>query len=590
MESLQADTKVIEDQAEREVYEGLSDFLNAFSKGIKTSLIYPPDNPIPREFKKSCWNKLYQYLQEFGRIDFEVHASSFMLNGETIHEVNTREGNLPHVLHRDGIRRLLFKEAINQTEWEQFFDDILTVMRAGEDYEDLVNLFWQRDFTSIEYDVVEDFSLAEIEDEFTPPQEQQLEYSEIIESESEIESRNALDILLDSSGKELEGLSQDDDFLDMFRNIQVFSPAERNYLEDLMAADGELIIEFESIDLLFDIFLAENELENFDESLLTLDNMFDKMLESEQFSVLVYLIKGMKQCYAELQNKPGPRADKFKDSLARVGDRIRISRITNLLNSSEWQDFDGIRLYLEELEWKSMPSLIWMLGELNNFPARKMVIEALINKGRDRIDIIGNAIHDSRWYVVRNAVLILGEIGNKKGLSYMSKALEHFDERVRWEAVVAVEKLASKPDLKILIPYLKDESERIRHKVIEIFSQNRFSPAFEGLQAIVKSSQFNGMGFEEQKNLLKAIAYTGKEAALPVLKKIIKKRSLFSSGASQKKKEAAILATSLIEAEEAWKVIEEAARKKKGPMANLAQLILEKKGRVVPEASTEEDR
>ena len=205
MESLQADAKIIEEQADRKRYEGLSDFLNAFSKGIKTSLIYPPDNPIPREFKKSCWNKLYQYLQEFGRIDFEVHASSFMLNGETIHEVSTREGNLPHVLHRDGFRRLLFKETINQTEWEQFFDDILTVMRAGEDYEDLVNLFWQRDFTNIEYDVVEDFSVAEIEDQFTPPQEQQIEYSEIIDSESQIESRNALDVLLDSSGKELEG-------------------------------------------------------------------------------------------------------------------------------------------------------------------------------------------------------------------------------------------------------------------------------------------------------------------------------------------------------------------------------------------------
>jgi len=586
---MQTDTKVIEEQAEREIYEGLSDFLNVFSKGIKTSLIYPPDNPIPREFKKSCWNKLHQHIQEFGLIEFEVHASSFMLNGETIHESRTREGNLPHVLHRDGIRRLMFKETITQIEWEQFFDDILTVMRAGEDYEDLVNLFWQRDFGSIDYDVVEDFSLAEIEDGFSAPEQQEVEYSEIILSESQVETKNALDALLDGSEKELAGLSEDDDFLGIFRNIQEFGPSEKAYLEDLMAADGELIIEFESIELLLDILLSEDELGNFDESLLTLDNMFDKMLDSEQFPLLVYLIQGMKKCYAELQKKSGPRADKFKDSLARVGDRIRISRITNLLNSSEWQDFDGIRLYLEELEWKSMPSLIWMLGELNNFPARKMVIEALINKGRDRIEIIGNAIHDSRWYVVRNAVLILGEIGDNKGLSYMRKALEHFDERVRWEAVVAVEKLASKSDLKILIPYLKDESERIRHKVIEMFSQNRYDPAFEAIQEIVKSSQFNGMGFEEQKNLLKALAFTGGDNALPVLKKIVKKRSFFSARASQKKKEAAVLAISLIETEDAWKLIEEAANKKKGPLANLAQLILDKKGRVAADRNTEGD-
>ncbi len=575
-------------KTEKDKAESLSEFFNVFSKGIKTSLIYPPDNPIPREFKRSGWNKLQKHLEVYGSIEIDVQGQDFLDKGKVIHKAPSREENLPRVLHRDGIRRLVLRETLEQIEWEQFFDDILTVIRAGDEYEDLVNLFWQRDFKNIDYDVVDDFSLAEIEDEYAGRQQERVEYSDVIFSESQEDNANALESLNDLTVKGLNDLSEDDDRLNIFRNIQQFSPAERTYLEDLMSMDSDLIIEFDAIDLIFDILLSETEISNFDESVATIDDMFDKVLENEQFPLLVYMIKRMKESFAEMEQNSKAFAEKFKDSVTRAGDRIRVSKITNLLNSSENCDLDGIRLYLEELEWESLPSLIWMLGELNYFPARKMVIEALTNKGRQRIDIIGNAIYDSRWYVTRNAALILGEIGNTKGLSYLRKALEHFDERVRWEAVVAIEKLASRLDLEILLPYLTDESERIRHKVIEMLSLNKFKPAFREISGIIESGSFNNLEYEEQRNLLKSLALTGEMDALPTLTKIAKKKNLFSSESIEKKKEAALQAISLIETPEALEFIEYIAKKKKGPLSNLAKLILEKKGPLIADRSSKE--
>ncbi|MBD3218069.1 MAG: hypothetical protein GF310_07315 [candidate division Zixibacteria bacterium] len=577
-------------KTERGTTESLSEFFNVFSKGIKTSLIYPPDNPIPREFKRSGWNKLKKHLQHFGSIEIDIDSDSFLDRGSIIHNAPSREENLPRILHRDGIRRLLFRDTLEQSEWEQFFDDILTVIRAGDDYEDLVNLFWQRDFANIDYDVVDNFSLAEIEDDYTGRQSQEVEYSDVIFSESRVENENALDALNDQSTNEFDDIPADQDSIAMFKNIQEFSSAERSHLEELMAADADLIIEFEAIDLVFDILLSEDEMTGFDESVETIDSMFDKMLENEQFPLLVYLIKRMKECHSEICKNSQTFASKFKDSLARVGDRIRIAKITNLLNSGENCDLDGIRLYLEELEWESLPSLIWMLGELNYFPARKMVIEALANKGRQRIDIIGNAIYDSRWYVIRNAALILGEIGNPKGLSYLRKAMEHFDERVRWEAVAAIEKLASLSDLEILLPHLRDDSQRIRHKIIEMFSTNCFKPAFDRISIIIKSGSFNDMEYEEQRDFLKALALTGEKDALPILKKMVKKINLFSSESVEKKKEAALHAISLIEIPEAWEFIEYTAKKKKGSLGNLAKLILEKKGPLIADKKPEENQ
>jgi hypothetical protein len=570
MQSVHSSEFVREGRARPQNHERIREFLNMFSKGIKTCLLYPPDNPIPKEFKNSSWEKLQSYLKEFGSLALDVHQDSFQDRKHLIFKAPTREENLPGVMHRDGIRHVVFKEGLERMEWEHFFDDILTVIRGGENYEDLVNLFWQRDFVNIEYHAVEDLSLAEIEDEYASDQENlEMEYSDIVFSESQIDSSSVLEIL----NPEKEAVR--DEYGQIFENIQKFSEMERNHIEGMVTADQELIIEFEAIDLIFDILQSEKEMPNYDESLNTVTLMFDKMLELEQFPLLVYLIKRMKLAYKEVKEVSAPRADKLKDCLTRVGDRIRISKITNLLNHSSNKDLEGIRLYLEELDWDSLPSMIWMLGELEYFPARRMVIKALVNKGRQRIDIIGNAIYDSRWYVIRNAALILGEIKDRRTLTYLSKALEHFDERVRWEALVAFEKTAKRDDLEVIVPMVDDESDRVRHKVIELLSLNRYQPAFDQIRGILSSGTFDDLEMDEQKALIKALAKTGGDEAIPILKKILKKLNLFASDKKQKKKETAILALASIQSEKAISLLENVARKNNAA-GKFAKLIVTK--------------
>ncbi len=558
-------------------YDRVHEFLTVLSKGIKTSLLYPADNPIPLEFKRSCWQKLNAYLQDIGRMEFDVLNDAFCDRNHEIFKAPSREENLPGIMHRDGIRRISFKADLQKEEWERFFDDILTVVKDREGFEDLVNLFWQRDFANIEYDAVDDFSTAEINDSYQRiPESPDLVYAEVLESETMAEDGSPLDMLnpeyqnaYDQDGFHGEDINQ------IFHNIHQFGVEERNYIESLVSADEELIIEFEAIDLLMDILLTEEELSKFDETVNTLDNVFDRMLDSQQYPLLVYLVKKMKAAYKPIKEVSSNRADKFADSLARFGDRIRISKITNTLNSSPNTDLEGIRMYLEELDWNSLPALIWMLGELEYFPARRMLIEALVNKGRSRIDIIGNAVFDSRWYVIRNAALILGEVGGDQALEYLRKPLEHFDERVRWEAVVAIEKISTPEAYSRIVPLLRDESDRVRGRVLAILDKNGYKPAFEHILAIVQSAQFGDFEHDEQKKYIRALATTGGDEAVGPLRRIIKKWSLFSSEVLEMQKEAAVHALAGLASEHALAVLEEAG-KKNNPAGRLARLFLEK--------------
>jgi hypothetical protein len=560
-------------------YDLIKDFFNIFSKGIKTSLLYPVDNPIPKEFKQTCWNKLEAYLLEYHQLEVDVHNDCIKDRNKMIFKSPSREENLPGLLHRDGIRRLCFKEGLTREEWKYFFDDILTVWKDSEGFEDLVNLFWQRDFLHIEYEAVDDFSFAEIQEEYQPIENlDDSAYADVVLTESELETENPLEKLVSGddspSGNEVE-FEQNKCFQNIFKNVHQFSVEEKEHIEELVREDSSLIIEFEAIDLLISIMATDKDLPGFDDSIDTLTEMFDRLLNEAQFPLLVYLLHNLKQEYPNVLENSQVRAEKLRDLISRSGDRIRFSKITNILNQSKNCDLEGVRMYLQELDWDSLTSMIWMLGELEYFPARRMVIQALVNKGSDRLDVIGNAVFDSRWYVIRNAILILGEIGKPEGLTYFKKPSEHSDPRVRWEVVAAVEKIDSPKGLEYILSMLYDPEDHIRRKVIDLVTVECYEPAFPVISSIIDSAEFDDFEEEERKALIVALASTGKELAVEQLSKIAKKWTPFSKEKYELLKKTAILALSKIGNPEALATIEKIASKK-SDLGAYARLVLEK--------------
>jgi len=590
MENKQIKNAHISEKSTRPDLQSIAEILTILTKGIKTSLLYPAQNPIPREFKKSCWEKLQAYLETYEQLELDIYSDSFRDRQQIIYKAPSKEENIAGLLHRDGIRFVRFHSGLQKTEWEGFFDDILTVLRDDDKYEDLVNLFWQRDFVNIEYEAVDEFALSEIESNYQASSNTAVEYSEVLNIESQDNTVSVLEALNPENQSDKQApVTEENKFIDkVFQNIQKFSQEERDNIEAKVAADEDLIIEFEAINLLFDILKVEEEIRSFDDSLHMLNIMYDKMLAGEQFPLLVHLIKSLKEVHRKFTGQSTTRADKIKDCINRYGDKIRIGKITNMLNKNEDIDLDGIRMYLEELDWENLPMLIWMLGELEYFPARKMLIQAIVNKGRERIDIIGNAIFDSRWYVVRNAALILGEIGNRRALSHLKKPLEHFDERVRWEAVVAIEKIALESGYEMLMPLLNDESDRVRRKVIQVVGNNQIAAALDNLESLIFSKDFNNLGGDEQKEYISALALCGGDQAISLLRKLALKKSLFFADKYEVQNEAAVTALSLIDSQEVRDVLEMIVRKRKGSVSMLAKLLLEKKDKVVNQKAEEQ--
>ena len=78
------------------------------------------------------------------------------------------------------------------------------------------------------------------------------------------------------------------------------------------------------------------------------------------------------------------------------------------------------------------------LSDTTDRLARRTLMEAMIAMGSTGMVVIEQMIEDSRWFVVRNGLVILGEVGGDRAVELVTSSLAHTDARVRKEALLAL--------------------------------------------------------------------------------------------------------------------------------------------------------
>ncbi len=95
---------------------------------------------------------------------------------------------------------------------------------------------------------------------------------------------------------------------------------------------------------------------------------------------------------------------------------------------------------LVALEERSVHPLLQLLAEEEDLLVRKAIVEIVSRIGRIAVPGILENLDDSRWYMVRNMVTILGSLGMPDLAPHIAAALAHPDLRVKKEAIKALSK------------------------------------------------------------------------------------------------------------------------------------------------------
>lgn len=106
-------------------------------------------------------------------------------------------------------------------------------------------------------------------------------------------------------------------------------------------------------------------------------------------------------------------------------------------------------------------ALIEQLTQAQSLGDRRIYFDALVSLKAGVAALI-HMLGDARWYVVRNAADLLGEMEATEAESPLGELIKHSDERVRRAAVTALSKIATPRALQALHDALGDSSSQVR--------------------------------------------------------------------------------------------------------------------------------
>jgi len=236
-------------------------------------------------------------------------------------------------------------------------------------------------------------------------------------------------------------------------------------------------------------------------SLNTIKSVMNQLFESEKITIVKRMMDEMQEYstdekdmevyskYIEIIADAGLKAEEMgfefivKETVSflaeEVGDiekaKVVIPYLPNFKNDEARNVFlsllwiDGLRDVvidrIEALGARSIPYLMELLKDTEDKKVRLALLNAIQGLGPKAISVVSEYLKDDRWYVRRNAVRILGVIGNKDIVDDLFK-LRSDDERVQIEIIRSVRHLLKEDAEPYILKFLHTESPEVEKYAI----------------------------------------------------------------------------------------------------------------------------
>jgi len=165
------------------------------------------------------------------------------------------------------------------------------------------------------------------------------------------------------------------------------------------------------------------------------------------------------------------------------------------------------------------PAMAEALGEAlartEDRGARFALTSALVRVGEDGADVLASLARDRRWFVVRNAVLVLGETRAQWALAHLTRTLAHPDARVRRETLMALARVGGDEAAKLVCGMVSDPDPRVRETAALASGTLRGAVAVEPLLRTLAQGDERVV----EMAILRALGQLGDNRAVPALER-----------------------------------------------------------------------
>lgn len=201
-----------------------------------------------------------------------------------------------------------------------------------------------------------------------------------------------------------------------------------------------------------------------------------------------------------------------------------ISLIMDLQNhNKDSAEYLSTYSYLSSMEQESTEVMLEMLAGDNaeiTPKVRAIIIELLKDIGKNQVAIMGDYLHDDRWFLVSSIINILSEIKSDEAVALLQKLVSNRNVKIRHEVIKGLLSIGGEKAAVTLAMFLKDGDDTVQMAAIRVFGEFRGIKAADTkpLISFLQGRSLNKKDLPLILEAIKALEKKGGPAAEEVLK------------------------------------------------------------------------
>jgi|GEM_PF-2135562 len=306
---------------------------------------------------------------------------------------------------------------------------------------------------------------------------------------------------------------------------------ERFRIDETVQRSGSMP-DIENIPVLIDLLHIEEDVERYRDLVDTVETLRKEALNRGRIDAALEVVRG----YAALRQDRELQTDRWEmleKAWEWAADAETIISLAELSLHYEKGSFQYSLLleYLRTVLDRAYRVLLERLEEEQSKPTRLAIRGLLIALGAVNIDALRARVVHKQWFVARNVVSILGEIGGERAVEALAAALGHDEPRVRHEALNALGKIGGESAVRVIRQALEDRDNTVALCAARWLTTMGASVPLDGLLAIIHSARFRRADPETVLLAIKTVGQSNNPKAVMLLKRTARKRigSLFGT-------------------------------------------------------------
>jgi hypothetical protein len=175
--------------------------------------------------------------------------------------------------------------------------------------------------------------------------------------------------------------------------------------------------------------------------------------------------------------------------------------------------------------------LLKRLAEEQSRSRRRSYLGCLLELGDTAKKAAIERLSDTRWYFVRNLVLVLRELEDPSIMQHMCNLAEHPHPKVRMEVIRTLQHFRHPTADQLLLQDLNSPDRDVQLNAVNLAESSRNHDVFRKLLACLSSGRPTGFDLEMKKSIVRTLAKIGNYEALPTLMHYLETRHLLRQAA-----------------------------------------------------------